>query len=92
MRKKCSTDREKVEAEGQYFANTRSICSNSERSEQFLVTELFFNYSWRFLRYNKSEQLELEFFGGISKHAGKIRKRLFSSHFGIFEALPIWFI
>ena len=34
MRKKCSTDREKVEAEGQYFANTRSICSNSERSEQ----------------------------------------------------------
>ena len=46
----CSSDREKLlkfEAEGREFANnfeiTRTICSNSERSEQFLVTECFFN-------------------------------------------------
>ena len=49
--KNCSSDREKLlkcEAEGQEFAKlsieiTSTICSNSQRSEQFLVTECFFN-------------------------------------------------
>ena len=44
MRKK-----NEIEAEGREFAK---ICSNSERSEQFWVTECFFNWFWR---------LELEF-------------------------------
>ena len=40
---------------------TRTIYSNSERSEQFLVTECFFNFcSWRFLISNKLEQLEFK--------------------------------
>ena len=46
----CSSDREKLlkfEAEGREFAKefeiTRTIYSNSERSEQFLVTECFFS-------------------------------------------------
>ena len=47
VRKKCSSDREKLlkfEAEGREFAKfLRSIYSNSERSEQFLLTECFFN-------------------------------------------------
>ena len=49
MRKKCSSDREKVfkfEAEGQEFAKNlrslnRMIFSNIERSEQLLVTDFF---------------------------------------------------
>ena len=50
VRKNCSSDREKLlqfEAEGrEFFKNfeiTWTIYSNSERSEQFLVTECFFN-------------------------------------------------
>ena len=50
VRKKCSSDREKnlkFEAEGWEFAKhfemTRTIYSNNERSEEFLLTELFFN-------------------------------------------------
>ena len=50
MRKNCSSDREKLlkfEAEGREFAKnfeiTRTIYSNNKRSEQFLVTECFFN-------------------------------------------------
>ena len=49
VRKNCSSDREnflKFETEGRKFAKitrSRTICSNSERSEQFLVTECFFN-------------------------------------------------
>ena len=49
VRKNCSSDREKLlkfEAEGWEFQNfeiTRTIYSNSESSEQFLVTECFFN-------------------------------------------------
>ena len=39
------------------FEITRTIYSNSERSEQFLVTECFFNL---FLRSNKLEQLEFK--------------------------------
>ena len=34
--------------------------SNSERSEQLLVTECFLTYSRRFLRSNKFEQLEFK--------------------------------
>ena len=46
-KKKCSSDQEIFEDEGREFAIfLRSlhitICSNSERSEQFLVTECFF--------------------------------------------------
>ena len=33
--------------------NTRTIYSNSKRSEQFLVTECFLTCSWRFLMPNK---------------------------------------
>ena len=46
MRNKCSSDQEKLlkfGAEGREFEITRTIFSNNERSEQFLVTELFFN-------------------------------------------------
>ena len=50
VRKNCSSDREKIvkfEAKGQEFAKnfeiTRTIYSNSERSERLLVTECFFN-------------------------------------------------
>ena len=50
VRKNCSSDWEKIlifEAEGREFAKkfeiTRTIYSNSERSEQFLLTECFFN-------------------------------------------------
>ena len=43
---------------------TRTIYSNSERSEQCLATECLFNLfldcSWRFLLSNKLEQLELK--------------------------------
>ena len=39
------------------FEITRTICSISERSEQFLVTECFLTCSWRFLTSNKLEQL-----------------------------------
>ena len=41
------------------FEITRQIYSNSESSEQFLVTE-FLTCSWRFLISNKLEQLELK--------------------------------
>ena len=66
VRKKCPT----FEIRGwrpricKIFEITRTIYSNSERSEQFLVTECFFNL---FLRPNKLEQLEfkLEKFIGI---------------------------
>ena len=50
MRKNCSSDREKLlkfETEGREFENffeiTRTIYSNTERSEQLSVTECFFN-------------------------------------------------
>ena len=67
VKKKCSSDQEKLlkfEVEGRKLANfLRSleyiIHSNSERSEQFFVTECF-PCSWRFLISNKLEQLEFE--------------------------------
>ena len=50
VRKNCSSDWEKkIEIRGwraricKSFEITRTFCSNSERSEQFLVTECFFN-------------------------------------------------
>ena len=56
------------------FEITRTIYSNSERSEQFL--NAFLTCSCRFLRSNELEQseLKLEIFGGIWQHAGKVRK------------------
>ena len=66
MRKNCSIDREKLlkfEAEGQecskILRSLEHFFSNSERSEQFLVTECFL-YSWKFLRYDKLERLEFK--------------------------------
>ena len=58
------------------FEITRTIYSNSARSDQFLVTECFLTCSWRFLISNKLEQLifKLEKIIGIQKHAGKVRK------------------
>ena len=50
----CSSDREKLlkfEAEGQEFGKileiTRTIYSNSETSEQFLVTECFITFNFK---------------------------------------------
>ena len=61
------------------FEITRTIYSNSERSEQCLETECFLTCSWRFLISNKLEQFKfkLEKIIGIKKHAGKFRKRNF---------------
>ena len=54
---------------------TRTICSNSERSEQSLVTECFSNFLG-VSRCDRLEQLEfkLEKNIRIQKHAGKVRK------------------
>ena len=67
VRKKWTRDWEKLlkfEAEGQEFAKILrklgTIYSNSERSEQFLVTECFLTCSWRFLISDKLEQLEFK--------------------------------
>ena len=53
MRKICSCDQEKLlkfEAEGREFEITRTIYSNSKRSEQFLKQNVFLTCSWIFLR------------------------------------------
>ena len=68
MRNHCSSDQEKhlkFEAEGREFAKflrslNRTIYSNSERSEQDLVTECFLTCSWKFLISNNLEQLEFK--------------------------------
>ena len=44
-----------------FFEITRTIYSNSERSDQFLETDFFLTCSWRFLRSNELEQIEFEF-------------------------------
>ena len=44
----------------QIFEITKKVFSNSERSEQFLKTECFFNLFLRFLRINTCEQLEFK--------------------------------
>ena len=73
----------KFEAEGQEFANIlRSLeqfISNSERSEQCLVTEYVFNLFLEVSRSNKLEQLGLKLENniGIEKHSGKVRKYIF---------------
>ena len=72
MRKNCSSDRGKI---SKSFEITRMINSNSERSEQVLVTESFLTCSWRFVRYDELEQLEfkLEKNIRIEKRAAKVR-------------------
>ena len=54
----------KSQAEGREFAKifeiNRTIYSNSESSEQFLVPECFLTCSWRFLTSNKLEQLKFK--------------------------------
>ena len=59
MRKNCCSDREKLlkfEAESREL----TISSSSEKSEQFLVTEVFLTFSWRCQISNKLEQLEFK--------------------------------
>ena len=59
----CQVKLLKFEAEAREFANfeiSRRICSNSERSEHFLVTECILTCSYSFLRSNKLEQLEFK--------------------------------
>ena len=55
VRKNCSSDQEL-----KFFEMTGIIYSNSESSEQFLVTECSLACSWRFVRSNKFEQLEFK--------------------------------
>ena len=68
MRKKCSSDWEKLlkfEAEGREFAkflrSLEQFISNRERSEQFLVKECFFKLFPGGLISNELEQLEFKF-------------------------------
>ena len=58
------------------FEITRTICSKSERSEQYLKQNAFLTYFGRFLRSNTLEQLELklEKIIKVQKHDGKDRK------------------
>ena len=86
----------KFEAGGREFAKIlRSLeqftYSNSERSEQFLVTE---TCSWRFLRLDKLEQLKskLEKIIGIEKHAGKVRKVIFSQVIRCFFFITFFYL
>ena len=73
----------KFEAEGQEFAkilrSLEQFIQTVKGQNHFLVTECFLTFSWRFLISNKLKQLQfkLEFFFGIQKHAGKVRKILF---------------
>ena len=81
VRKNHSSDREKTfEIQGwrpricKFFEITRTICWNGETSEQFWVTECFFNL---FLEVSQTKyELEFKFekIVGIYKDAGKIRK------------------
>ena len=61
------------------FEISRTIYSNSERSEQLLVTECFLTCSWTFLMFNKLKQFKFNLgkIIGIYKHAGKVGKFLF---------------
>ena len=68
VKKKCSSDWEKTfEIQGwrlricKNFEITWTIYLNSGRSEQYLLTECFLTYSWRFLMYeNRNMQEKLE--------------------------------
>ena len=42
------------------FEITRTIYSNSERSEQFLEQNAFLTYSLKFLRFDELEQFEVK--------------------------------
>ena len=62
MRQNCFRVQEKLlklEAEGREFEkclrSLEQFYSNSEKSEEFLVTECFLTCSWRFLISNKLE-------------------------------------
>ena len=96
MRKKCSSDREKLlkfEAEGREFANflkslEQFIQTVKERSEQFLITECFFTCSRRFListldsRINVGQEINI----GPGKFAKKNKHRALNIH----RAYKIW--
>ena len=69
----------KFEAEGREFAKkfdciSKTIHSFSERSDYFLTQNAFLTYSWRFLRTNELEQLQIKLkkIIGIQKYAGKL--------------------
>ena len=72
-----------IEKNCKIFENTKTIYSNSERSEQFLVTECFLTSSWRFLRSNKLEQLEfiLEKILGFRNMQEKLENVIFKMGF-----------
>ena len=64
MRKKCSSDREKVlkfEAEGREFANflrsPEQFIQTVKGGNNFCQQNAFLIYSWRFLRSDELEQL-----------------------------------
>ena len=67
MRKNCSSEGEKLlkfEAVGREFTMcfeiTKTIYSNGQSSEQFLITECFLTCSRRFLISDKLEQLQFK--------------------------------
>ena len=65
MRKNCSSDREKLlksETEGQEFAKFVLRYSNSERSEEFLVTNCFFNLFLQLGCRNMQETISSDYF------------------------------
>ena len=75
----------KFQAEGKIFEITRTIHSNSDRSEQFLITECFFllvSYIYSRLQ-NRSEQ-EIKI--GPGKFAKKNKHRALNIH----RAYKIW--
>ena len=67
MRKNCSSDREKLlkfEAEGREFSkflrSLEQFILNSEWSEQFLVTECFFNLFLEISQISKNKKIIIE--------------------------------
>ena len=62
VRKNWSSDREKLlkfEAEGRELAKFLRVIKQFVQTEQFLVTECFYDFFCRFLISNKLEQLEI---------------------------------
>ena len=59
MRINCFSDLENFLRIRKIFEITRTIYSNSERSEQLLVTECFFNLAWRFLISKKIRKITI---------------------------------
>ena len=53
---------------------TRTICSNSERSEQFFVAECFFNLFLEVSHIIRTIRIQIGKNIVIYKHAGKVRK------------------